>query len=187
MAACQRQAPPRAVCTITLLLATLALLQPASPASAADAVEADTFISDTERFPGWKGTLPGVKYATDAASSGDPNHARSMAHGSLGEVITFWSCFIRYRCGTHPGYPACHNYRQQRPSNTALGSLHRAGKQVEWDGEVEQLSWAPRLFLYKRFLSDAECDHLIDKVPLASPHNIMPLGPCSQRCSSPAA
>jgi hypothetical protein len=36
--------------------------------------------------------------------------------------------------------------------------------QVEWDGEVEQLSWAPRLFLYKRFLSDAECDHLITKV-----------------------
>jgi hypothetical protein len=35
---------------------------------------------------------------------------------------------------------------------------------VEWDGEVQQLSWAPRLFLYKRFLSDAECDHLIDKV-----------------------
>lgn len=31
----------------------------------------------------------------------------------------------------------------------------------EWRGEVVHLSWRPRAFLYKRFLSDAECDHLI--------------------------
>ena len=36
--------------------------------------------------------------------------------------------------------------------------------QVEWSGEVQQLSWAPRLFLYKGFLSDEECDHLIEMV-----------------------
>ena len=25
------------------------------------------------------------------------------------------------------------------------------------------LSWKPRIFLYKKFLSDAECDHLMTK------------------------
>lgn len=31
----------------------------------------------------------------------------------------------------------------------------------EWRGEVIQLSWAPRAFLLKGFLTDQECDHLI--------------------------
>ena len=55
--------------------------------------------------------------------------------------------------------------------------------QVEWDGEVQQLSWAPRLFLYKRFLSDAECDHLIDKVPpsIATQAVHLPVGAYLQR------
>ena len=35
--------------------------------------------------------------------------------------------------------------------------------QVEWTGAVEQLSWKPRIFRYKAFLSDEECDHLIKK------------------------
>lgn len=79
-------APRRQARRAALLLSALAVLHAAAPAaSAAEHVEADTFISDTERFPGWKGTLPGVKYAADHAS-GDPNRARTMAHGSLGEV-----------------------------------------------------------------------------------------------------
>ena len=87
----RQQSAARRTSAAVVLLAALALLSPAGPASAAersasDVAEADTFISDTERFPGWKGTLPGVKYATDGATSGDPNHARRMAHGSLGEV-----------------------------------------------------------------------------------------------------
>ncbi len=36
--------------------------------------------------------------------------------------------------------------------------------QEEWRGEVIHLSWAPRAFLVKNFLSDEECDHLIQKV-----------------------
>ncbi|KAI8465545.1 MAG: hypothetical protein J3K34DRAFT_379780 [Monoraphidium minutum] len=31
----------------------------------------------------------------------------------------------------------------------------------DWRGEVVHLSWRPRAFHYKRFLSDEECDHLI--------------------------
>lgn len=36
-----------------------------------------------------------------------------------------------------------------------------------WRGKVEQISWEPRAFLLHNFLSDEECDHLIN---LASDH-----------------
>eukprot|EP00879_Flechtneria_rotunda_P011819 GHRR01012346.1.p1 GENE.GHRR01012346.1~~GHRR01012346.1.p1 ORF type:complete len:308 (+),score=60.64 GHRR01012346.1:171-1094(+) len=32
--------------------------------------------------------------------------------------------------------------------------------QEEWRGEVQQLSWKPRAFLAKKFLSDEECEHI---------------------------
>ena len=34
--------------------------------------------------------------------------------------------------------------------------------QEVWRGRVEQLSWKPRAFLFHNFLSDEECDHLIN-------------------------
>lgn len=36
--------------------------------------------------------------------------------------------------------------------------------QEEWRGEVIHLSWSPRAFLLKGFLTDEECDHIIEKV-----------------------
>jgi hypothetical protein len=36
--------------------------------------------------------------------------------------------------------------------------------QEEWRGEIEQLSWKPRAFLAKGFLSDEECEHIKDIV-----------------------
>ena len=36
--------------------------------------------------------------------------------------------------------------------------------QEEWRGEVVEVSWSPRAFLLKSFLSDKECQHFIDKV-----------------------
>lgn len=38
--------------------------------------------------------------------------------------------------------------------------------QDKWTGEVVELSWEPRAFLFKKFLSDEECDHIIAKVNL---------------------
>ncbi|BDA51130.1 probable prolyl 4-hydroxylase 7 [Coccomyxa sp. Obi] len=38
-----------------------------------------------------------------------------------------------------------------------------ANGKEEWRGEVVEVSWSPRAFLLKRFLTDAECDHLINK------------------------
>lgn len=31
-----------------------------------------------------------------------------------------------------------------------------------WRGKVEQISWQPRAFLYHNFLSDEECDYLME-------------------------
>lgn len=36
--------------------------------------------------------------------------------------------------------------------------------QEEWRGEIEQLSWKPRAFLAKGFLSEEEADHIINMV-----------------------
>lgn len=36
--------------------------------------------------------------------------------------------------------------------------------QEEWRGEVIHLSWSPRAFLLRGFLSDEECDHLVAQV-----------------------
>jgi prolyl 4-hydroxylase len=38
--------------------------------------------------------------------------------------------------------------------------MHCTGPQELWRGRVEQISWKPRAFLYHKFLSDAECEHL---------------------------
>ena len=33
-----------------------------------------------------------------------------------------------------------------------------------WEGEVVEVSWRPRVFLFKGFLSEEECNHMIDIV-----------------------
>jgi hypothetical protein len=52
------------------------------------------------------------------------------------------------------------------PACNCLGGIGNAdlqrGIQVQWNGDVKRLSWEPRAFLLERFLSDAECDHLIN-------------------------
>jgi hypothetical protein len=44
----------------------------------------------------------------------------------------------------------------------------RPTAQEEWRGEMVHLSWKPRAFLYKKFLSDEECEHIKDLVGGAS-------------------
>lgn len=56
------------------------------------------------------------------------------------------------------------------PKGVLTGTGHTVGfgeLKEEWRGEVIHLSWSPRAFLLKGFLSDEECDHLIDT---AKPH-----------------
>ena len=36
--------------------------------------------------------------------------------------------------------------------------------QEEWRGEVIDISWSPRAFLFKGFLTEEETNHLIEKV-----------------------
>jgi len=61
-----------------------------------------------------------------------------------------------------------------RSENVPRGVINGTGHTIgfgevdeEWRGEIIHLSWSPRSFLLKAFLSDEECDHLIK---LASPH-----------------
>ncbi len=46
--------------------------------------------------------------------------------------------------------------------------------QEEWRGVVEQISWSPRAFLYRKLLSDVECDELIKGVRRDSGSNSQP-------------
>ncbi|MEW5303088.1 MAG: hypothetical protein WDW38_001412 [Sanguina aurantia] len=60
--------------------------------------------------------------------------------------------------------------RDPEPKGLTTGTGHTVGfgeLKEEWRGEVIHLSWAPRAFLLKGFLSDEECDHLVE---LARPH-----------------
>ncbi len=49
--------------------------------------------------------------------------------------------------------------------------------QDKWTGEVVELSWQPRAFLFKKFMTDEECEHVIAKVrsqqSLGFPHRIV--------------
>eukprot|EP00884_Botryococcus_braunii_P014162 jgi/Botrbrau1/22747/Bobra.0132s0080.1 len=42
-------------------------------------------------------------------------------------------------------------------------SSDTARAHMGWDGHIEELSWKPRAFLLKSFLSHEECDHLVSK------------------------
>jgi len=44
-----------------------------------------------------------------------------------------------------------------------LGETYKPGSQVREDAGMVVLSWEPRIFLYKGFLTEAECDELIAK------------------------
>ena len=47
---------------------------------------------------------------------------------------------------------------------TYTASYQRLHVQELWRGEVQQLSWTPRAFLMKGFLSEQECEYMIGKV-----------------------
>lgn len=55
---------------------------------------------------------------------------------------------------------------EKLPKGAILGTGHTVGfgeLKEEWRGEIVHLSWSPRAFLLKGFLSPEECDHLIKK------------------------
>ncbi len=52
---------------------------------------------------------------------------------------------------------------QERILLKKLRMLMPSSSQEEWRGEIVHISWSPRAFLLKNFLTDEECDHLISK------------------------
>lgn len=59
---------------------------------------------------------------------------------------------------------------QSDNKSNSLGSSDGQGlmcclqAQDKWRGEVVELSWEPRAFLFKKFMTDEECDSIIAKV-----------------------
>lgn len=79
-----------------------------------------------------------------------------------------------------------------RSGTQTTENLHTHYLQEEWRGETIHLSWAPRAFLLKGFLSDEECDYLVDKVRHCTPgtqrpfiHHLM-LRPLKHHAAGPA-
>mmetsp|Transcript_4979 Transcript_4979/g.8673 ORF Transcript_4979/g.8673 Transcript_4979/m.8673 type:complete len:264 (-) Transcript_4979:519-1310(-) len=63
------------------------------------------------------------------------------------------------------------------PKGAITGTGHTVGfgeLKEEWRGEVVHLSWSPRAFVLKNFLTEEECDHLITKAkPLMSKSSVV--------------
>lgn len=102
-------------------------------------VALDKYIQDADRFPGWKGELP---------KAGQPGV--ELAVGEHGKVLgVSYKQLVTHRAGPVPGL-------QQQGFCCSV--------QDHWVGEVIELSWEPRAFLFKKFMTDEECDHVIAKV-----------------------
>ena len=54
-----------------------------------------------------------------------------------------------------------HSWSAALGVQTHPGTASFCTLQEDWRGEILQLSWAPRSFVLKGFLSEEECDHLI--------------------------
>ena len=100
----------------------------------------DKYIQDADRFPGWKGELP--------KSSQPGVEANVDEHSKVLPILQMQS---RAGAVTHSSICFSHHTDQL---------LHL---QDHWTGEVIELSWQPRAFLFKSFMTEAECDHLIEK------------------------
>jgi prolyl 4-hydroxylase len=132
--------PSRAACTLFVYFACGVITN--------TALALDTYIEDTDRFPGWKGELPSVAHAeyTDG----------SVGYGEVGKVNTL---LLRKRLSAYllvfkPRF-SCNG------TNPSLTKFNQTMQEI-WRGKVEQISWEPRAFLFHNFLSEEECDHLID-------------------------
>ena len=113
---------------------------------------AEKYIEDADRFPGWKGELPHIKHG----QPGEPDSVE-LAFGEHGKVIST------------PNILFASLFAEIFVVPTALSTLSASDPaylklQDKWTGEVVELSWQPRAFLFKKFMTDEECDHIIAKV-----------------------
>lgn len=110
--------------------------------------------SQKTRCPRARLLAPGIQWAL--ASSRCGGGRAGMFGGTRG----------RRRARAQTGMCENRTARHRAPSDpssphTSSALLHA---QEEWRGEIIHLSWSPRAFLLKGFLSDEECEHIIAKV-----------------------
>ena len=82
------------------------------------------------------------------------SHAGLMLQASLMLLISHGS-LAGHACSVL-AHTSCRFWRCSHKDCLALQDF--------WEGEVVEVSWKPRVFLFKGFLSEEECDHMIDIV-----------------------
>jgi hypothetical protein len=99
----------------------------------------------------------------------------TLGYGEL-EVCTLLSAFALLHACHWVQLCTCNFCRTPYRSRTqTTENWHTQNLQEEWRGETIHLSWAPRAFLLKGFLTDEECDYLVDKVRHGTPGKQRPL------------
>jgi hypothetical protein len=106
--------------------------------------------------------LRGASAASGGSNDSDPEPEAAVLSYGDGGVSVPGTLRRRIRQGRRAPAPARPPWRPDkgRPPRAAAARP----RQDEWHGFVKRLSWKPRAFLFKKFLSEEECDHLIQLV-----------------------
>lgn len=110
----------------------------------------ERYIEDTDRFPGWKGELPSDTVDRSSLALSQKATGKTVGFGENGKV----------RFGGAFPIIAPLSFHSSRPSCLLVRLI---STQELWRGEVILVSWKPRAFLFKNFLTDEECDYMIKK------------------------
>ena len=170
----------------TSSLLILALLLACSCATRLALARDADYVENVSGFPGWRGELP-QKGGGSSGGSGKGGSSSSSSSGSGGSSSTAASSSSSTSSekkkkpvpfSENPDFnsPEAVSARQAA-AKRALAAAEAAARVREaslkkqrpdaaldaWSGEKRLLSWSPRAFLMKRFLSDDECDYLIEK------------------------
>ena len=82
-----------------------------------------------------------------------------MLNLRLVSVLFFLPCFLSVLLVSSIRLPGSN---EDKTTGGSVYGANELGSKVRFDPtRVTQLSWSPRAFLYKNFLADEECDHLI--------------------------
>lgn len=169
------------------LVVLLAFLLLACCASARLALARDAdYLENVSGFPGWRGELPKQKGGSGSSSGGSAKGSMASSSSSSSSASSTSSSKkkkpVPYSGGgtkkTNPYFNSPEAVAdRQAAAKRALAAAEAAARVRHaslqrqrpdaaldtWSGEKRLLSWAPRAFLLKNFLTPDECDYLIEK------------------------
>lgn len=104
-----------------------------------------------------RGTLHGQMTPLHVHVIHTASEASCSDAGEAGAASATTSSWQQHAASTH-----AHSNTESRTTQHTVSK--KFNLQEEWRGEVVQLSWKPRAFHIKGFLSEEECDHIINTV-----------------------